>query len=196
MLLELEYRPPMSNSASNENTLKCRDHFFPFFFGFFSDSTTPSAALLLLLRAKKKNKNIPAIAARTTGTAIAALRPDEHEMLSQDFSDTVTAPVVLLAAFDAVPDVLPEPVALAPGEDGDTDVKSVVGAALPPEADAAEPVALALPALDGAGLRPSVVAVAVAVPFPNSSESEEAKLANAPVWGLSVPVPVTPVKVP
>lgn len=195
MLLLLEYRPPISNSASNENTLRCRDHFFPFFFGFFSDSTTPAAALLLLLRAKKKNKNIPAIAATMTGTAIAALRPDEHDMLSHDFSDTVTTPEVLLAAFDPVPDGFSAPDALAPAVPVETDVRSVVGAELPPEAEASAPVALALPPLNGAGFRPSVV-VAAPGPFPNSSPSEEAILAIASVSGMSVPVAVTPVKVP
>ena len=56
--------------------------------------------------------NIPARTAITTGTAIAACSADEQDtLLHEDFSETVTAPVVLLAALLAVP--LAEPLRLA-----------------------------------------------------------------------------------
>lgn len=48
------------------------------------------------------------MAATTTGTATAAFRAEEHDMLLQELSDTVTAPsLVLLAALPAVLEALP-----------------------------------------------------------------------------------------
>lgn len=98
----------MSNSASKEKARRWRDHFLPAFFGFFSDTAAP-AALLFLLLAQKKNRRAAAIAATTTGTAIAAFKAGEHEMRLQEFSETVTAPsLVLLAVLEGLPVILPE----------------------------------------------------------------------------------------
>lgn len=92
----------MSNSASKENTRKCLDQFF---FGvcFFSD-TGSASRLRHLRRMQKKSKANMRRAAMTIGTAIAACRPELHEMpLHWSFSDTVGAsPVVLEAASAAV----------------------------------------------------------------------------------------------
>ena len=100
ILLVLENRPPMSSSASKENARRWRDHFLPDVFGAFSDTAAPFFLLLLI---QKKNKQIAAMAATTMGTATAALRLEEHEMLLQEFFDTVTGPLlVLLAPVDAV----------------------------------------------------------------------------------------------
>jgi hypothetical protein len=92
----------MSSSASNENARKCLVHFFlPPLAGLFSFTTAPPRFLRLL--AQKKNNSIPAITATTMGTATAAWRADEQEILLQDDSlETVTAPLVLLAALVAV----------------------------------------------------------------------------------------------
>ena len=101
ILLVPEKRPPMSSSASKEKARRCLDQPpLPSFLGFFSDTTAPS--FLLLLLAKKKSRNRPARAAMTMGTAMAAFSAGWQERLLHDFSDTVTAPVVLLAAFEAV----------------------------------------------------------------------------------------------
>ena len=128
-LLELEKRPPMSSSASNENARRCLVHFIlPAFGGVFPENTAP--ARFLLRRAQQKNKNIAAMAATTTGTATAACRADEQEMLlHDDFSDMGTAPLVLLAALVAVPDVWPLRLVVAGSEApgvGDAEVAKVV----------------------------------------------------------------------
>ena len=103
-LLELEKRPPISSSASKENARRCLVHFFfPNFAALFSETTAP--AWFPFLRAQQKHKNMAAMTATTMGTATAALRADEQDMLLHDdsFSETVTAPLVLLAALVAVP---------------------------------------------------------------------------------------------
>lgn len=73
------------------------------------------------------------MAATTTGTATAALRPDEQEIPLHDVFSTRTAPLeVLLAALPAVP--LAAPVVLAlPSEAGDVMVDKVVGVEPVPE---------------------------------------------------------------
>jgi hypothetical protein len=126
MLLVLENRPPMSNSASNEKARRCRDHFLPAFLGFFSDTTAP--LFLLLLLAKRKNKKMPTRAATTIGTATAALRADEHDRLLQDFWVTVTPPVALLAALVAVPVAVLDRLAVALVAPVATEVAKVVEA--------------------------------------------------------------------
>ena len=130
MLLELEERPPISNSASKEKTLKCRDHFFLLFWGAFSDTTVPAAFLLLLLLAHNKNSTTAAMTATTTGTATAAFRAEEHDILSQDVCETVTAPsLVLLAALVPVLVAVPLMLADASVPVAEVTVARVVGAA-------------------------------------------------------------------
>lgn len=148
-LLELENRPPMSNSASNENARRCLVHFFPAFGGLFSEIVPSAARLLLLLLAQKKNNRMAAMTATTTGTATAAWSEEEQDiLLHDDFSETVTAPVVLLAALLAVLDGVPLvglPESTAPV---DAEVANVVGedAVASPAAEAPEPeVSVAVP---------------------------------------------------
>lgn len=137
----------MSSSASNENARRCLVHFFPAFGGLFSETVPPAARLLLLL-AQKKNNRIAAMTPITTGTATAAWSAEEQDiLLHDDFSDTVTAPVVLLAALLAVLDGLPLvglPESDAPAE---AEVANVVGedAVAAPVTDAPEPVSVAVP---------------------------------------------------
>lgn len=102
LLLVLENRPPISSSASKEKARRCRDHFFLGFLGCFSEAAASSGPRFLLFLAQKKKRRAPAIAATTMGTAIAALRAEEHETLLQELCETSTAPLVLLAAFVAV----------------------------------------------------------------------------------------------
>ena len=148
MLFVLEYRPPISSSVSNENTLKCRVQFFFFLAATGSFSMEPSViSLLFLLRLMQKNINaIAASTTTTTGTATAACIPGDDMVLASACKSFDA----LLAALDAV-DPVEELVALDPEAvaglvtDGDVaDPDCCVEAAL--EADAAlEGVALALP---------------------------------------------------
>jgi hypothetical protein len=167
MLFVLEKRPPISNSVSNEKAPRCLDHFLPgFFVCCFSDTSAP--LFFLRLRAQKKNRKTRAMAATTIGTATAALRPGEHDMLLHFDDDTVTADAVaLLAALPAVlatlvvtgaTGVLPA-VLLAVMLAVDVLVESVVGAAADAEeeAGAGELVALAEVIVAGVGLPPAVL---------------------------------------
>ena len=104
MLLALENRPPVSNSASKAKARRCRVHFFPAFFVCSSDTT---ASALLLLLAQKKKDIIPAQTATTIRMATVACRAGEHEMLLQDFADTITTLGTLLAAMVGVPRMTP-----------------------------------------------------------------------------------------
>lgn len=122
MLFVLEYRPPISSSVSNENTLKCRVQFFFFLAAAGAFSNEPSAvSLLFLLRLMQKNINaIIASTTTTTGTATAACIPGDDIMPASAFNSFDT----LLAALDAAGAVEesamldPAPVA-APVTDGD-----------------------------------------------------------------------------
>lgn len=136
------------------------------------------------------------MAATTTGTAMAALRADEQEiLLHDDVSETVTAPLVLLAALVAVMDAELCRLAVAESETpavGDTDVAKVVeddcaAAGVPdaPEFDALEP---------DAGVLVAEVPVPVnrlSVVLVNSLEKDEKRLSKLAVLNSSV-VPVKP----
>ena len=110
-LFVLENLPPMSSSSPKENTRRCRDHFF---FGLaFSSSGDAGLCRLLRLRARKNSRPKIASMPSTTGTAMAACRPELHEMLSH-FCDTATEEsdwldaafvAVLEGEFVGVPDV-------------------------------------------------------------------------------------------
>lgn len=178
----------MRSSASKENALRCRVHFLPDFFGFFSDITAPP---LRLLFAQNKKKNMAAMAATTIGTATAAWRPGEHDRLSQDFSDTVTAPLVLLAALDAVEDTWLSELEPAPAPpDEDTEVVKVVADVSAAEPDAKPIVELPEVVVGKDAL--SVWVTEVPVVWENSFAREEAKLPRPEVPGKSSPE--TPVK--
>lgn len=123
----------MRSSASKEKTRRCRDHFLLFLLGRFSE-TAPPAALRLLLLIKKKMRPKMAMAATTTGTATAALRPGEQEMPLHELSSTSTAPlVVLLAALPAVPLAPSLVLGLTSEGAGDVMVDKVVGTEPAPE---------------------------------------------------------------
>lgn len=198
MLLVLEKRPPMSNSASKEKARKCRDHFLPAFFAFFSDTAAPSPRVrFFLLLAKNKNKKRPTRAATTSGTATAALSAEEHEMLSHLLWETVTAPLVLLAAFVAVVEAwvsdiedaaevtdvvkVVDDIADVGAADGDSDAEA--GANALALSDTLVKVAALL---DGAPVRVPVV-------WENSLASDDAMLSRSVVSGPSgVVMPVKP----
>ncbi len=197
MLLVLENRPPMSSSASKENARRWRDHFLLAFLGFFSDTAAPPAlALLRRLLAQKKNNRIPTMAATTTGTATAALRAEEQEMLSQDFSVLVNeVPDVLLAALLAVLEAPPVQVELAaPAAPLDvTEVAKVVGEVAVCEVELAVGIAVALApdAVESVWLCELVVVCTPAVVSVKALWREDARLFRlfrAAVPGAFVPV--------
>lgn len=142
----LEYRPPISNSVSNENILKCLVHLFFLLIG--GDFSVSSAANddgdFFLLRIQK---NIIAIMPSTTttiGTATAACIPGEDIVLDSlwRLSAALLAALeaealVELAAFvDVDDDVILELVA----EAIDCDEEEVAAALEAPTALAAEAV--------------------------------------------------------
>ena len=104
MLVLLERQPPMSNSASKEKTRRWRDHFLSLPGCCCFSDTASDVWLRRLLRAQKSSAVIKKTAT-VTGTAIAACKPELHDIPLQWFtSDTLGAsPPEVAGALAAVP---------------------------------------------------------------------------------------------